>query len=175
MAGMVFFPSYAEMMNNPCVLITFFEPPLISNLGQNHGGRGRVCSFWMHRSYLQVFLGVPQIQGSIMPPSHANTNRVQHNLIKQGSTQTVQRPLIKLIGSQQMLLSSKHKQSSTKDAAFEAVAETNMHNSYSPSSSCRLLPVLLLLLLAAHTFNLRWLGLGRSHTTGLDSLVQFLP
>ena len=29
---------------------------------------GDECFFWMHRSYLQVF-GVPQIQGSIMPPS----------------------------------------------------------------------------------------------------------
>ena len=53
-----------------------------------------------------------------------------------------------------------------------------MHNSYGvylPSSSYRLLPVPLILLLAAHTFNLRWLGFGRRHTTGLDSSVQFLP
>jgi hypothetical protein len=60
-----------------------------------------------------------------------------------------------------------------------AAAHTNRHIITSLPPRRRLpvtlLPVPLPLLPAAHTLNLRWLGLGSRHTTGLDSSVQFVP
>ena len=60
-----------------------------------------------------------------------------------------------------------------------AAAHTNKHIITSLPPRCRLpvllLPVPLPLLPAAHNLNLRWLGLGSRHTTGLDSSVQFVP